>query len=146
MKHRNIFSIAAILGALLGLSFAPAALGQQGGRKLIENSGVIRLGTGQILRITINGQAGNDTLNVRFRRTYYVGTTNSGIWKSSAVAQDISDAIRLAANEAASTDISQPGLVDAVRGEVIIRGYTGTNDAEQRPPLPNHQHIYGPGR
>src|SRR6266550_5194182 len=101
MQHRNIFSIAAILGALLGLSFAPAALGQQPGRMLIANSGVIRLGAGQILRITVNGQAGNDTLNVRFRRTYYVGTTNGGVWKSSVAAQDTSDPIILAANEAA---------------------------------------------
>ena len=125
MKHRNIFSIALILSALLGLSFAPAALGQQGGRRLTRDSHVVRLGSGQILRITINGQSGNDTLNVSFRRMYYVGSTNGGVWKTNGVIQDTSDPISLAANEAASTDISQAGF-DAVRGEVIIRGYTGT--------------------
>jgi hypothetical protein len=125
MTHRNLFSIALILGALLCLSFAPVALGQQAGRRLIVNSGVIRLGVGQILRITVNGQAGNDTLNVSFRRMYYVGSTNGGVWRSSVAAHDTSVPITLPSNEAASTDISQAGF-DAVRGEVIIRGYTGT--------------------
>jgi hypothetical protein len=124
MKRKKIFPIALILGALLCLSFAPAALGQQAERRLIVNSGVIRLGVGQILRITINGQDGNDTLNVRFRRMYYLGSANGGVWKSSVVAQDTSDPITLASNEGASTDISQTGF-DAVGGEVIIRGYTG---------------------
>ena len=123
MKHRNI-SIALILGALLWPSFAPTVLGQQGGRRLIANTGVIRLGPDQILRITINGQAGNDALTVRFRRMYYVGSTNGGIWKTTNVVQDTSGPITLAQDEAASTDISQAGF-DAVRGEVIIRGYTG---------------------
>jgi hypothetical protein len=127
VKYRKALSFLIILGALLWpASFAPTAQGQQRGRRLIANTGVIRLGPDLILRITINGQAGNDALTVRFRRMYYVGTTNGGIWKTgNVVAQDTSDPITLAANEAASTDISQVGF-DAVRGEVIIRGYTGT--------------------
>ncbi len=124
MKHRKIFSIALILGALW-LSFAPAALGQQGGKRLKMDSGVFRLGYGQILRITINGQAGNDTLNVRFRRMYYLGSANGGVWKSSVVAQDTSASITLTADEAASADISQGGF-DGVRIQAIINGYTGT--------------------
>ena len=126
VKYRKALSFSIILGALLWpASFAAAAQGQPGGRSLVADSRVIRLGPGQILRITINGQAGNDTLNVRFRRMYYVGSTNGGVWKSSVVTQDTSDPITLASNEAASTDISQAGF-DAVRGEVIISGYTGT--------------------
>ena len=107
MKRQRIFSMPLILGALLCLSFAPAALGQQAGRRLIVNSGVIRLGVGQILRITINGQAGNDSLNVQFRRMYYVGTSNGGIWKGSLAAQDTSAAMIVASDEYLLTDISQ---------------------------------------
>ncbi len=124
MKSRKVFSIAFILGALLCPIFAPAVLGQQAGRKLIAATGVIRLGPDQILRITINGQAGDDTINVRFKRMYYLGSTNGGIWRSSVAAQDTSDPITLTSDGAASTDISQQGF-DGVRGEVIIRGYTG---------------------
>ena len=126
MKRRKIFSVALILGALLW-SFAPAALGQPGGRRLIARSGVLRLGPGDVLRITINGQAGNDKLTVQFRRMYYVGSANGGIWKTSNVTQDTSDPILLAANEAASIDISQGGF-DAVSGEVIIRSYAGATN------------------
>jgi hypothetical protein len=125
MKFEKIFSIVLVLGSLLWLTLTPIAVGQQGGRGLIVDTGVLRLGPGQILRITINGQAGNDALIVRFRRMYYAGSANGGVWKSSIAAQDISDPITLAGNEAASTDISAAGY-EGVRGAVTISGYTGT--------------------
>jgi len=131
MKYRKALSFLIILGALVWpAGFARTAEGQQGGRSLTLDTGVFRLVAGQILRITVNGQAGNDALNVRFRRMYYVGSTSGGLWKSSVVAQDTSDPITVASNEAASTDISQAGF-DAVRGEVIIRGYTGTTTVNE---------------
>ena len=125
MKTSKSLSILMILGALLWpASFAPTAQGQPGGKRLQADSGVIRLGPDQILRITFDGGAGNDTVNVRFRRMYYAGSTNGGIWRGSVAAQDISDPITLTQEEAASTNISQAGF-DGVRGVVIIRGYTG---------------------
>ena len=126
MKHRKMIAIVLILDALLCLfSFVPMAFAQHEGRRLIASSGVIRLGPDQILRITVNGQAGNDRLNVHFIGMYYVGSANGGVWKTSSVVQDTSGPIRLAEDEAASFDIRQTGF-DAVGGEVIIRGYTGT--------------------
>jgi hypothetical protein len=126
MKRRKMIAIVLTLDALLCLfSFVPVALAQDGGRRLIASSSVIRLGPDQILRVTVNGQAGNDRLNVQFIRMYYVGNANGGIWKTSSVVQDTSGPIRLAEDEAASIDIRQTGF-DAVRGEVIIRGYSGT--------------------
>ena len=67
MKHRKLFSIALILGALLWPSLAPTAQGQPG-KRFVANTGVVRLGAGQILRLTINGQSGSDALTVSFRR------------------------------------------------------------------------------
>jgi hypothetical protein len=126
MKRRKLFSVALILGVLLWpASLARTAQGQPGGKRLIVNSGVVSLGAGQILRLTFPGQSGNDALMVRFRRMYYAGSTNGGIWKSNAVTQDTSSPITLAANEAASADINQAGF-DGVRIEAIISGYTGT--------------------
>lgn len=125
MKHRKGVSTLMILGALLWpASFAPSAQGQPAGRRLVADTAVIRLGPDQMLRITVNGQAGNDNLNLSFRRMYYVGSANGGVWKSTSMVQDTSEPITLAPDEAVSTDISQEGF-DAVRGEVIIRGYTG---------------------
>ena len=101
MKRRKIFSVALILGALLWPSLAPTAQGQPGGKRFVANTGVIRLSAGQILRLTINGQSGSDALTVSFRRMYYVGTTNGGVWKSSLMAQDTSGPITITPNEAA---------------------------------------------
>jgi hypothetical protein len=115
-----------MLGGLLWLSFAPGILGQQGGRTVRAATGVVRLGPDQILRLTVNGQAGNDTLIVTFRRTYYQGSANGGVWKCSIVAQDVSNPISLGPAEAQGTDISQTVDMFAVSGEVTIRGYTGT--------------------
>jgi len=127
MRHRKIFSIALILGALLFQASVPQAQAQPGGKSVRMDSGVVRLGPGQILRLTVNGQAGNDKLTVSFRRMYYVGSANGGVWKSSVVAQDTSAPIALMANEAASIDASQGGF-DAVRIEAVIRGYTGATN------------------
>ncbi|MFN2576627.1 MAG: hypothetical protein ABR607_02945 [Pyrinomonadaceae bacterium] len=124
MKYRKVFSIALILGSLMW-GLATPALGQPGGKRLVVTSGVLRLAPNQLLRITVNGQAGNDALMVQFRRMYYVGSANGGIWKTSNVTQDTTAQLALDANEAASTDISRGGF-DAVSGDVIIRGYTGT--------------------
>src|SRR6266850_216402 len=76
MKHRKIFSIALILGTLLWpLSFTSTEA-QQNARRLFLDSGVIRLPASQTLRLTVNGQAGNDKLTVSFRRLYYIGSAN----------------------------------------------------------------------
>ena len=126
LENRKMRSFVLILCVLCLSSFRPA-LGQNGARRLVADSNTVRLGPDQVLRITINGQAGNDKLIVQFRRMYYVGSANGGIWKTTNVVQETSGPVPLAADEVASIDISQAGF-DAVRGEVIIRGYTGTTN------------------
>src|SRR5436190_20597843 len=131
MERQKIFSIALILAALVWpASLARTVEGQPRGRGYVANTGMFRLGPGQTLRLTINGQAGNDTLTVRFKRMYYVGSANGGVWKGSVAAQDTSGAITVAADEAVSTDASQGGF-DGVRIEAVIRGYTGTTHVNE---------------
>jgi autotransporter-associated beta strand protein len=126
MRPRRIFSIALTLGLLLWpAGLARVTQAQPSGNVRVANSGVIRLGAGQIVRLTINGQGGNDKLVVRFRRMYYVGSANGGVWKTNGVTEDTSSPVALAADEAASADISQAGF-DAVRILAIVSGYTGT--------------------
>ena len=87
VRRQKIFSTALILAALVWpAGLARTAEGQPRGRGYVANTGVFRLGPGQTLRLTINGQAGNDTLTVRFKRTYYVGSANGGVWRSSLAA------------------------------------------------------------
>jgi hypothetical protein len=132
MRRKITLSIALSLSMLVSLAgFASTTQAQSSGKRAIARSGVIRLGPGQILRIVVNGQDGNDTLTVRFRRTYYVGSANGGIWKTTNIAaQDTSAPITLAANEAASIDASQTGF-DAVSIEVLIRGFSGTTTIQE---------------
>lgn len=126
MKRKMTLSLMLTLSMLFSLvSFAATAQGQQGGRRLIADTGVIRLGSGQILRITINGQSGNDTLDVSFRRTYYVGSANGGVWRAMIASQDTTAPVTVSADEAVSVDMTNAGF-DGVRIEAIIRGYTGT--------------------
>ena len=76
MKHQKLYSLVLVLGLLLGCgTFAPAGA-QPDAKRLRVDSGVIRLGPGQVLRLTVNGQSGNDKLSVTFRRSYYVGSAN----------------------------------------------------------------------
>ncbi|HEY3103769.1 MAG TPA: hypothetical protein VGJ69_09250 [Pyrinomonadaceae bacterium] len=124
MKHRKIFSIALTACLLLLSTLAPTTNAQPEGRRAVVRTGVFRLGAGQILRLTIDGQS-NTMMVVQFRRTYYVGSANGGIWKTTnVVAQDTSAPLTIGPNEAASIDAGQGGF-DAVRIEAIIRGYTG---------------------
>ena len=107
------------------LVVAPRAEGQPGGPRAIVDSGVVRLGVTQTLRLTINGQAGNDKLNVQFRRLYYVGSANGGVWRAMIASQNTTAPVTINADEAASVDMTNAGF-DGVRIEAIIRGYTGT--------------------
>lgn len=125
MKVQKKFSVMLMSVLLLSLLVvAPRAEGQPGGRRTIFNSGVVRLGVTQTLRLTINSQAGNDKLNVQFRRMYYVGTTNGGVWRAMIASQNTTAPVTINADGAASVDMTNAGF-DGVSIEAIVRGYTG---------------------
>ena len=125
MKRKMTFSLTLTLSLLLSLVSLPStAQGQQGGRRAIRDTGMTRLGPGQILRVAAS-PAGNYTF--AFRRMYYtrVGPDINGVVKTTLAAQDTSAPVTLAADEAASIDITQGGF-DGVRVQVISRSFTGT--------------------
>ena len=131
MNHRLKLSVALVQSlVLLLIPFALSAQGQEGGQRLVADTGVMTPGSGQKLRLTVNGQAGNDALTVRFRRMYYssVGPDIHGNRKYTLAAQDTSAPIALAGNEAVWIDIDRTAGFDAVRGIVIVRGYRGTTN------------------
>ena len=125
MKVQKKTSVAMIMNMVLLslLVLAPGANGQDGGRRAIARTGVFRL-AGQTLRLTINGQAGNDKLNVTFRRMYYVGSTNGGIWRAMLASQDTTASLAVGEKGVEGVDVTN-GTWDAVGIEAIIRGYTG---------------------
>ena len=127
MKRRITFTvvfIAITCGILLSLPNSHSTAAAP--RVLTADSGAITLGPGQKLRITVNGQGGNDALTVRFRRMSYsrVGPDINGVMKYTLAAEDTSAPITVTENEAVWVDIDRTAY-DAVRGVVIVRGYTG---------------------
>lgn len=128
MKRRIIFTVVSIVLTCSILWSLPNSNSTAAApRILTADTGILTLGAGQKLRLTINGQGGNDSLSVRFRRMSYstVGPDIHGVWKYSLTAQDTSSPLTVSGSEGASVEIDQGGF-DAVRGIVIVNGYTGT--------------------
>ena len=116
MKLKITLSLVLVLLSLSG--FAPAARGQQTRTKVASDTGIVTLGPNQILRITVNGQGGNDTVAVGFRRmSYSQATCNSGVCKLSLNDEDQFPVLMLPPGEAASFDIT--GTAFGARGVVL---------------------------
>ena len=117
MKRKITLSLALVL--LLSLSaFAPAARGQQQRAKVAFDTGIVTLDLNQILRITVNGQGGNDTVAVAFRRlSYSQGACNGGVCRLALNDEDQFPALTLPPGDAASFDIHNTAF--GVRGVVL---------------------------
>jgi hypothetical protein len=118
MRRQITLPLALVLLSLSG--FAPAARGQLQSPKAAFDTGIINLGPNQILRLTVNGQGGDDAIAVRFRRLGYTWgqyDIATSVRKLTLDDQDQSPVLTLAPGEAASFDI--PGTADGVRGMVL---------------------------
>jgi hypothetical protein len=116
MKRKITLSLVLVLVSLSG--FAPAARGQQQKTKVIYDTGIVTPGPNQILRLTVNGQGGNDTVAVGFQRmTYSQGTCDGGVCRLSVFEKDQFPVATLQPGEAASFDI--PNTAYGVRGVVL---------------------------
>lgn len=87
-------------------------------------TGTITLGQGQILRLTVNGGAGNDTLRVRFSSMVYGQTgCNNGVCKHVIVgAGPGGGPFTIIPGEALSLDITQPPGASGVSGIIELGG------------------------
>jgi hypothetical protein len=116
LKRKITLSLVLVLLSLSGL--APAARGRQQRTKAAFDTGVVSLGPNQILRLTVNGQGGNDAVTVGFRRMSYAqGTCSGGVCRLSLHDEEQSPVLTLSPGEAASFDI--PGTAFGVRGVVL---------------------------
>jgi hypothetical protein len=125
MKLKITTSIAIVLTVLLSvMTFAPAARGQTPGedvnmRKIVIDTGVVRLGLNQALRVTgdWNGD-GKDVVQFR-QMTYMPDGCSGGVCKYTIASQSASAPVTLASNEAASIDIVSSDEYFAVRAIVL---------------------------
>jgi hypothetical protein len=119
MKRQITLSLVLALLPLLG--FAAAARAQQPRTKVAFDTGVVTLGPSQVLRLTVNGQGGNDAVTVVFRRmSYSPATCGGGVCRLPLNDEGQSPALTLPPGEAASFDI--PNTAFGVRGVVLSGG------------------------
>jgi len=120
MKRKIILSIAlAVSLTILLLTGSDSRVGAQNQIKAIADTGMIKLGPNQILRITAAGKFGAQTeaAIVRFRQMNYMQTDCSGgICKYAVASQTLSEPIALAPGEAASFT----GIPGALPVRVIV--------------------------
>lgn len=122
MKRKITLAFALALLAPAGL--APAARGRQlpQGQKTSFDAGVVTLGPGQVLRLTVNGQGGNDTVTVGFRRMTYSQGACGGGGARLLVPDDEArlTLVTIPPGGAASFDV--PAAAHGVRGVLLSNG------------------------
>ena len=109
MKRRTMPLLLSL--SLVSLMCFPLPIQAQPGRRLRGDTGVITLGMGQVLRITVNGRDGNDTFRVRFAWRKYMpsGCNTDGVCRHTVQSQGVTASVNIGTNEAASYDVQGTG-------------------------------------
>src|SRR6266513_1295008 len=130
MKHRTTTSLILGMSLLVCLLALPLPVQGQQGRKLRGDTGVITLGMGQVLRLTVNGRDGNDAFRVRFAWMKYMpaGCTTDGVCRHTIQSQGVTAPVNVGANQAASYDVQGTG--GGVRVSVFVAAGDVNGDAE----------------
>src|SRR2546425_13226771 len=112
MKRQSTLSIAIALSLFISIvSFPLTAQAQQPPKRFRGDTGVITLGMGQVLRVTVNGRDGNDNFRVRFAWMKYMpsGCNTDGVCRHTLQSQGVTAPVNVGANEAASYDVQATG-------------------------------------
>lgn len=126
MKRRICFTIAIVsIVAVISLTRSDSTVTAQNQLRVVADTGLVTLGPGQILRITVNGMAGNDTFAFRFRQREYAQTDcNAGVCKFALVSQTMSDLQISVPNEGSKVDFmgtNAAGSVAVLSNTRIVR-------------------------
>jgi hypothetical protein len=120
MKRQSILTIAMALGLFMSfVSFPLTAQAQQPPKRFRGDTGVITLGMGQVLRITIASEGFEDNiLAVRFAWMKYMpaGCNNDGVCRHTIQSEGVTAPVNIPGHEAASFDVQGTG--NGVRVEV----------------------------
>jgi len=114
MKRTMTTSMAMALTVLLSvMTVAPTARGQQR-KKPIADTGVVTPGAGQVLRLTVNGLGGADTIAIRFAWKQFVAgscsaVTGGTLCRHAVASEGISMPVALGPDDAASLDVPGNG-------------------------------------
>ena len=123
MKYQSRASIVLALSLFIStLSFPPTAQGQQPVKRFLADTGVITLGMGQVLRITISSEGfESHAVRARFAWMKYMpsGCNTDGVCRHTIQSQGVTAPVNVAPNEAASFEVQGTGngVRVQVRGE-----------------------------
>ena len=118
MNSKRRLSVALALSVFLSMLIFPSATqAQSGANRFRGDTGVIALGLGQVLRITISPEGFE--CNAVFRSTKYIpsGCNGEGVCRHTVQSQTTTAPVNIAADQAASFEVQGNG--DAVR--VVVR-------------------------
>jgi hypothetical protein len=120
MKRKTKWSWLITFSLLVSLVSLPVPAQAQQGRKFRSDTGIVTLGMGQVLRITVNGGSGNDIIRVRFAWTkYMLSSCNSdGVCRHLVQSQGTTAPVNVGPNEGASYDVQ--GFGGGVRVGVFV--------------------------
>ncbi len=127
MKRRFTLITALVLSiGLVSLTASDSFVqAQQGGslRGAIYDTGIVALGPNQVLRITVNGMSGDDSLiNARFREMKYgQQSCNNGVCRSLVTNEVLKDVTFDAQSQSVWIDIDRTPGESGVRGIVVSR-------------------------
>jgi hypothetical protein len=127
MKRKITLSIALALSiVLLSLFKSDSAVNAEQPQRFRFDTGVITLGTNQVLRVTtVSGQGSGDPIPVEIISLNYMQTAcNGGICKQAVSSQTVSAPVLLASNEAAT--------FTCIPGSVTVRAVVLSNNRNLR--------------
>jgi len=130
MKRKSTLSVAMALSLFVSMVIPLTAQAQQPPKRFRGDTGVITLGMGQVLRITVNGKDGNDTFRVRFAWMKYMptGCNTDGVCRHTVQSEGITTPVNVGANQAASFDVQGTG--GGVRVSVFVAAGDVTADEQ----------------
>ena len=130
MKRKVTVSIALVLSiVLVSLIKSDSHVAAQNQIKIVADTGIIRIGPNQILRLTATPAGGNH--NFRFRQLEYEPVTSeAGITTLAVSSQTASDLITLTPDEAVSVDVRR--CIYPMCGGVYVRGVVLSNSRNVR--------------
>jgi len=130
MKHKITLAVSMAVCLLASMISLPGTARAQQSRKLRADTGVVTLGVNQVLRLTVNGQSGNDALLVQFAWTKYApaGCNNDGVCRHTVQSQGVTTPVTINGAEAASFDMQGTG--GDVRVSIRVKGAGAIGDEQ----------------
>jgi len=121
MKRQSTLSLALALSLFISIvSFPVKVHAQQSPKRFRGDTGVIPLGIGQVLRLTVNGASGTDAIRVRFAWMKYMpaGCNNDGVCRHVIQSEGATAPVNIGPNQAASFEVQGTG--NGVRVQVRV--------------------------